>query len=142
MWLSAMYRILNIQSNRKLKICFFPLRKYKFFRHSQILCSVNKIIYLKLTKIFNVLIKFILTISLLLLLLLVVVVVVVVVVFYSFRGFPFSVSWLIFPWSLGESKRPQVSRTLINILVNLRNAVVWMVSTITLIFHCPVGWGL
>ena len=40
--------------------------------------------------------------------------------------FHISVSWRYF--SLSDSKSPQVSRTLLSILANLSNAVVWMVS--------------
>ena len=40
---------------------------------------------------------------------------------------------MVFPWSLSDSKFPQVSRTLLSILTNLNNAVVWMVSTCPLI---------
>ena len=36
---------------------------------------------------------------------------------------------LVFPRSLSDNKSPQVFRTLVNILANLNNAVVWMVST-------------
>ena len=36
---------------------------------------------------------------------------------------------MVFPWSLSDSKSPQVSRTLLSILAVLNNAVVWMVST-------------
>ena len=36
-------------------------------------------------------------------------------------------------WSLSDSKSPQVSRTRFRILVNLNNAVIWMVSTHPLI---------
>ena len=36
---------------------------------------------------------------------------------------------MVFHWSLSDSKSPQVSRTLLNILAVLNNAVVWMVST-------------
>ena len=36
---------------------------------------------------------------------------------------------MVFYWSLGNSKSPQVSRTLLSILAVLNNAVVWMVST-------------
>ena len=36
---------------------------------------------------------------------------------------------MVFHWSLSDSKFPQVSRTLLNILAVLNNAVVWMVST-------------
>ena len=36
---------------------------------------------------------------------------------------------MVFHWSLGDSKSPQVSRTLLSILAVLNNVVVWMVST-------------
>ena len=36
---------------------------------------------------------------------------------------------MVFHWSLSDSKSPQVSRTLLSILVVLNNIVVWMVST-------------
>ena len=36
---------------------------------------------------------------------------------------------MVFRWSLGDSKSPQVSRTLLSILAVLNNAVVWMFST-------------
>ena len=36
---------------------------------------------------------------------------------------------MVFNWSLGDRKSPQVSRTLLSILAILNNAVVWMVST-------------
>ena len=36
---------------------------------------------------------------------------------------------MVFHWSLSDSKSPQVSRTLLNILAVLDNAVVWTVST-------------
>ena len=36
---------------------------------------------------------------------------------------------MVFHWSLGDSKFPQVSRILLFILVVLNNAVVWIVST-------------
>ena len=35
---------------------------------------------------------------------------------------------MVFPWSLSDSKSPQVSRTLLSILAVLSNAIVWMVS--------------
>ena len=40
---------------------------------------------------------------------------------------------MIFPWSLRDSKSPEVSWTLLSILVNLNNVVVWMISTRPLI---------
>ena len=36
---------------------------------------------------------------------------------------------MVFHWSLSDSKSPQVSRTLLNIMADLNNAVVWTVST-------------
>ena len=35
---------------------------------------------------------------------------------------------MVFHWRLSDSKSPQVSRTLLSILANLNNAVVWVVS--------------
>ena len=40
---------------------------------------------------------------------------------------------MVFRWSLSDNKSPQVSRTLLSILTNLNNTVVWMVSTSPLI---------
>ena len=40
---------------------------------------------------------------------------------------------MVFLWSLSDSKSPQVSWTLLSILANLNNAVVWIVSTRLLI---------
>ena len=40
---------------------------------------------------------------------------------------------MVFHWSLSVNKSPQVSRILLSILVDLNNAVVWMVSTLSLI---------
>ena len=42
---------------------------------------------------------------------------------------------VVFHWSLRDSKSPQVSMTLLSILTNLNNAVVWMVSIFPLIFN-------
>ena len=41
---------------------------------------------------------------------------------------------MVFHGSLNERKSPQVSRTFLNILADLNNAVVWMVSTCSIIF--------
>ena len=40
---------------------------------------------------------------------------------------------MVFHWSLSDSKSLQVSRTLLGILANLNNTVIWMVSTCPLI---------
>ena len=36
---------------------------------------------------------------------------------------------MVFHWSLSDSKSSQISRTLLGILTDLNNAVVWMIST-------------
>ena len=47
--------------------------------------------------------------------------------------------WLmVFTWSLSCCKSPQVSRTLLNILADLKNVVVWMFSTCLLFLSLPV----
>ena len=52
---------------------------------------------------------------------------------------------MVFHWSLSDSNSPQVSRTLLSILADLNNVVVWMVSTCPLIskssspFTKPLG---
>ena len=50
--------------------------------------------------------------------------IIVTVMFHSF-----SISWWSFPGVWVTHKSPQISRTLLNILAILNNAVVWMVST-------------
>ena len=44
---------------------------------------------------------------------------------------------MVFHWSSSDSKSPQVSRTLLRILADFNNAVVWMVSTFHLISKYP-----
>ena len=41
---------------------------------------------------------------------------------------------MVFHWSLSDSKFPQISGTLLSILVDLNNAVIWMVDLLPLIF--------
>ena len=41
---------------------------------------------------------------------------------------------MVFHWSLSDNKSPQVSRTLLSILADLSNVVVWIVSTLPPIF--------
>ena len=49
-------------------------------------------------------------------------------------------------WSLSDNKSPKVSRTLLSILADLNNAIVWMISTCPLIslssspFTSPLGF--
>ena len=52
---------------------------------------------------------------------------------YSFKSFSHRLWLMVFHWSLSDSKSPQVSRTLLSILADLKKAVVWMVSTPPLI---------
>ena len=47
----------------------------------------------------------------------------------------------VFPWSLSDSKSPQISRTLLNILAVLNSAVVWTVSSRPPI-HAPIPIGI
>ena len=58
-----------------------------------------------------------------------------VVYFTLMRVFPHQP--MVFHWSLRDSKSPQVSRTLLSILADLNNAVVWMVFTHPLISNSP-----
>ena len=51
-----------------------------------------------------------------------------IILFYSFKIFSHQLYLEVFHWSLSKSKSPRVSRTLLNILADLSNAVVWMVS--------------
>ena len=53
--------------------------------------------------------------------------------FNSFEIFSQRHQLMVFQWSLSDSKSPQVSRTLLNILTDLNSAVVWIVSTRVLI---------
>ena len=65
---------------------------------------------------------------------------VVVVVFYIFACSSHQRWQMVFQWTLIDSKSPQVSRTLLNILANLNNTVVWMVSTHPLISISSSSW--
>ena len=47
---------------------------------------------------------------------------------------------MVFHWSLGDSKSPQISRTLLSILADLNNAIVWMVFTCPLISKSSSLW--
>ena len=58
---------------------------------------------------------------------------ILLIIFYSFEGFSHQHQLKVFHWSLSDSKSPQVFRTLLNILADLSNAVVWILSTSTLI---------
>ena len=53
--------------------------------------------------------------------------------FDSFESFSHQRLLMVSPWGLSCSMSPQVSRTLLNILVDPNNAVIWMVSTRLLI---------
>ena len=50
-------------------------------------------------------------------------------IIFTPRVFHISVSWWFFHRSLSDSKSPQFSRTLLSILTDFNNAVVWTVST-------------
>ena len=53
--------------------------------------------------------------------------------FFSFESFSHQRSLVVFHWNLRDSKSSQVSRTLLGILADLNNAIVWMVTTRPLI---------
>ena len=48
----------------------------------------------------------------------------------------------VFYWSLSDSKSSQVSRTLLNILADLNNTVIWMVSACSTISNRPLTKSL
>ena len=48
---------------------------------------------------------------------------------FSFKSFSHQRQLMVSHWSLSDSKSPQIPRTVFNVLANLNNAVVWMVST-------------
>ena len=52
---------------------------------------------------------------------------------FSFESFSHQHLLIVCHWSLSQSTSPQVSITLLSILANLNNAVVWMVSTLPVI---------
>ncbi len=56
--------------------------------------------------------------------------------YYYIYSFSHQRLLMIFHLSLGDSKSPQVSRTLLSILADLSNAVVWMVSGCSPISNC------
>ena len=55
------------------------------------------------------------------------------IIFLFLEFFSLALAVMVSHWSLRDSKSPQVSRTLLSILADLNNAVVWMVSTRSLI---------
>ena len=55
--------------------------------------------------------------------------------FYALQVFPLQFYLVLFLWSLKDSKSPQVSKTLLSILVDLNNAVFSMVSIFFLIYN-------
>ena len=65
---------------------------------------------------------------------------------YFFSSFSHQRKPMVSHWSLSKSKSSQVSRTLLTILANLDNAIVWMLSTHPLISRssnpCTILWWL
>ena len=49
--------------------------------------------------------------------------------------FPHQHKMIVFHWSLSDSEPPKISRTLLNILTDLNNAVVWIVSALPSIYN-------
>ena len=52
--------------------------------------------------------------------------------------FSHQLTLMVFNWNLSDSKSPQVSRTLLSILADLNNTVVWTVSPVLLFTNHPV----
>ena len=52
-----------------------------------------------------------------------------IIIIYSWEFFTSALVDFFFYWRLSDSKSPQASRTLLNILAVFNNAVVWMIST-------------
>ena len=50
-----------------------------------------------------------------------------IIIIYSFESFSHQRYLMVSYWSLSDSKSPQVSRNLLNMVADLNNAVVWMV---------------
>ena len=59
-----------------------------------------------------------------------------IIIIYSFSEFFSTALTDGFHWSLRDSKSHQISRTLLSILADLNNAVVWIISTCPLISKC------
>ena len=53
----------------------------------------------------------------------------IIIIFLLLESFSYQLTLMVFHWSLNDSKSPHVSRTLLSILADLNNAVVWTVST-------------
>ena len=58
---------------------------------------------------------------------------IIIIIIYYFESFSQQRWPMFFHWNLSDSKSPQVSWTLLGILADLSNAVIWMVSTCPLI---------
>ena len=54
---------------------------------------------------------------------------IIIIIILLFESFSHRRKLMVFFWSLSGSKSIQVSRTFLNILADLNNAVVWTVST-------------
>ena len=61
------------------------------------------------------------------------VIVIFLLSFYSFESFSHQRQLMVFHWSLRGIKSPQVTRTLLSMLADVNNGVVWIVSTRPLI---------
>ena len=54
---------------------------------------------------------------------------IIIIIIFHLEIFSHQLTLMVFYWSLSESKSPQVSRTLLSILTDLNNVVVWTVYT-------------
>ena len=65
---------------------------------------------------------------------------IIIILFCSFESFFKQHYQMVSHWSLSDSKFPHVSRTLLSILADLKNDIVWMVPTRSLIFKSYSPW--
>ena len=63
-------------------------------------------------------------------------IVIIIIIILLLMIFSHQHLWVIFDWSPNDRKSPKASRTLLNILADLNNVVVWMVLIFPLIFYC------
>ena len=54
---------------------------------------------------------------------------IIIIIIIFLKDFSHQRQLMIFLWNLSDSKSSQISRTLLSILANLNNAVIWLVST-------------
>ena len=63
----------------------------------------------------------------------IIIIITIIIVIALLRVFPHQRYLMIFHWKLSDCKTPKIYPTLLNILADLKNAVLWMVTTFSLI---------